>query len=103
MKDQEIDARVEIAKAFLCDFVDRPTHLKMFGPQNSEQWLRSIGFYDDGAIIPNDTHNRWRVALGMETKPKEYRFFHHGNLLPLGVRTMNHPQFGEYEKLLNRL
>lgn len=102
MSEQEIDVRIEIAKAFLCDFISRPTHLKMFGPQNSEEWLRSIDFYGDGAIIPNKTHNRWRSALGMEPKPKEYRFFHQGKWLPLGVRTMNDIQFAEYEKLLNR-
>ena len=100
MTEQEIDARIEIANAFLYDFIDRPTHLKMFGPQNSEEWLRSIGFYDDGAIIPSERQNRWRAALGMEPTPKEYRFFHKGKLLPLGVRTMNHLQFAEYEKLL---
>lgn len=103
MTEQELDARVEIAKAFLHDFVERPTQLKSFGPQNSEEWLRSIDFYGDGALIPNETHNRWRVALGMEPKPKEYRFFHNGKMLPLGVRTINHLQFSEYEKLLDRL
>jgi len=101
MTDNELDARFEIAKLFINDFVDRPMHLKAFGPKNSEEWLQSIGFYSDGAIIPNETHNRWRLAFGMEPKPKEYRFFHNGRLLPLGVRTMNPIQFTEYEKLLD--
>lgn len=103
MTDQELDARVEIAIAFVHDFVDRPLRTKMFGPQNSEEWLRSIGFYGDGALIPNEKHNRWRVALGMQPTPKEYRFFHRGELLPLGVRTMNDAQFAEYVKVLDRI
>lgn len=103
MTDQELDARCEIAKAFINDFVNRPRHLKMFGPQNSEEWLRSEGFYNDGAIVHNETWNRWRIALGMDPVPKEHRFFHQGKMLPLGVRTMNELQFAEYKKLLDRV
>lgn len=100
MTDQELDARLEIAREFLHDYIDRQIQCKWQGPQNSEAWLRAIGFYGDAAIIPDAKHNRWRVAMGMEPKPKEYRYFHNGVLLPLGVRTMNWLQFAEYEKLL---
>ena len=103
MSEKELAARCEIAIAFLNDYINRPLHLRYCGPQNSAEWLRSIGFYDDGAVIPNQMHNLWREALGMQTVPKEYRYYHNGQPLPLGVRTMNDIQFSEYERLLKQL
>lgn len=102
MSETELNARIEIATKFLHGFIDRPLHMKMFGPQNSDEWLHSIGFYDDGAILPNNKHTRWRLALGLEPQPKEYRYFHDGKLMPIGVRTMNLMQFREYETSLNQ-
>ena len=69
MSEAELDARIEIAREFLHDFISRPTHLKMFGAQDSDEWLRLSGFFAEGAIIPDPKHNQWRVALGMEPIP----------------------------------
>ena len=52
MSEAELDARIEIAREFLHDFISRPTHLKMFGAQDSDEWLRLSGFFAEGGNHP---------------------------------------------------
>lgn len=88
MTNQELDTHFEIIRCFLHTYIDRP--IKTVGPQSSEEWLKSIGFFDDGYILPNMTHDKWRIGLGMLPKIKEYRFFHKGELVPMNIRAIKH-------------
>lgn len=73
MSDTELDARFEIAQAYLHQFVD--ARYKHNFADSSEQWLKRIGFYHKTSIIPSPRLERWRKMLGMAPSTVVKRYF----------------------------